>query len=325
MKILVTGCAGYIGSTLVGLLLDQGHIVTGIDLLMFGNDSIKEYLKSENFRFHKKNIGDIDSIKEILNENNIEAVVHLAAIVGDPACSKQPELAYETNWVSSKKLFDLCIKTESVKRFVFASTCSNYGKMNGEEYVNEDSPLRPVSLYAELKVKFEKYLLETETREDFIPTALRFATVYGLSPRMRFDLTINEFVRDVSFGNELVVYGEQFWRPYCHVTDLARGCVHVLNADKELVKQNVFNIGDTEENYQKKMLVDEIQKVIPDSRVKYVSKKEDPRDYKVDFTKVSKMLDYKITRKVPDGIKEINAAINSCLFNDAYSSSYRNI
>ncbi len=123
--------------------------------------------------------------------------------------------------------------------------------MEGDGFVNEDSPLTPVSLYAELKVEFERYLLQSEIREDFVPTALRFSTVYGLSPRIRFDLTVNEFAREVALGRELEIFGEQFWRPYCHVDDLARACIFALEGAPEKLRQNVFGVGDTAENYQK--------------------------------------------------------------------------
>lgn len=139
------------------------------------------------------------------------AAIHLAAIVGDPACALEPELAINTNWHASANLLDKA-KEFKVTKFIFASTFSNYGKMsNPNEYVDEDSSLDPVSLYAELKVKFEKYILnDIPKTDDFIPTALRFSTVYGLSPRMRSDLTVNEFTKGVAIGKELLIYGEYF-------------------------------------------------------------------------------------------------------------------
>ena len=202
-KVLVTGAAGYIGSVLVRQLLNRGYSVKGFDILNFGGESLIGVYNDPKFEFVR---GDVRKKEDIFNVlEGIDAVVHLAAIVGDPACSKQPELANETNWVASKMLFDLAHENKNIKNFVFASTCSNYGKMEGEGFVNEESPLKPVSLYAELKVKFEKYLFESQTRKDFIPTALRFATVYGISPRMRFDLTVNEFIREMAADKELVI------------------------------------------------------------------------------------------------------------------------
>lgn len=322
-NILVTGAAGYIGSVLVRQLLEKGYKVRGADALFFGGESLLSIYNNPNFEFCKGDIRDNDYIKEIITD--VTDVIHLAAIVGDPACSKQPDLANEINWVASKRLFDECNENNKIEHFVFASTCSNYGKMEGDGYVNEESELKPVSLYAELKVKFEKYLLESKIRSKFIPTALRFSTVYGLSPRMRFDLTVNEFIREITMGKELVIFGEQFWRPYCHVEDLARACKLVLNSPIEKIRQNVYNVGDTNENYQKQMIAEEIIKLIKDARIKYVRKEEDPRDYKVDFTKIKRELGFNISKKVKDGLREVNETIKKGIITEPYSIKYQNI
>ncbi|MCF6296439.1 MAG: NAD(P)-dependent oxidoreductase [Flavobacteriaceae bacterium] len=322
-KILVTGVAGYIGSVLTRQLLNKGYAVRGLDKLNFGGESLISILNNPNFEFVKGDIrNETDVIKAI---DGVDGVVHLAAIVGDPACSKEPEIAESTNWEGAKLVFDISNKNNNVKRFVFASTCSNYGKMEGDGFVNEKSDLSPVSLYAKLKVKFEKHMMETEIRNDFIPTALRFSTVYGLSPRLRFDLTVNEFVREVAVGNELLIFGEQFWRPYCHVEDLARACVLVLESPSEKVRQNVFGVGDTNENYQKKMLADEILKVEPNAKIKYVKRDEDPRDYRVDFSKIKNELGFEITKRVPDGIREIHDIIKNNILTNPFSDNYKNI
>ncbi len=323
MKVMVTGAAGYIGSVLVNQLLRKGYEVVGVDSLMFGGDAIISVYNHPKFSFHKADIRDIETIKPILKD--VDAVVHLAAIVGDPACAKDPELAESINWDGAVGLLDAAHAEDNVKRFVFASTCSNYGKMEGDELITEDSPLKPVSLYAELKVKFENYLLQGKYREDFMPTALRFSTVYGLSPRLRFDLTVNEFTRDVALGRELVIFGEQFWRPYCHVEDLARACIAVIEAESEKVKQDVFNVGDTNENYQRKMLVDELQVLLPEMKVKYVQKDEDPRDYRVAFEKIKNTLGFEITKIVPDGMKEIIKILEDGIITDPDSPKYKNI
>ncbi len=321
--VLVTGCAGYIGSVLVRQLLSRNYSVIGLDNLSFGGESLLEILNSPNFRFVKGDIRDGDCYKEILNK--VDSIIHLAAIVGDPACAQQPQLAKETNWHGSKLLYDSCIEQPNIKRFVFASTCSNYGKMNGEVFVNENSELRPISLYAKLKVKFEQYLLASETRADFTPTVIRFATVYGTSPRMRFDLTVNEFVREVAMGKELQIYGAQFWRPYCHVNDLATACVLVLESATELVRHEVFGAGSTNENYQKETIANMINEVIAEAKIKYVHKYEDPRDYRVEFSKIENELGFKITRNVMDGIKEIYKLFEYDILIDPYSGRYKNI
>jgi len=322
MKVLVTGGAGYIGSVLCRQLLDRGYQVRVLDILNFGGESLIGIINHPSFEFIKGDVRKDEDIKNALEA--MDAVVHLAAIVGDPACAAQPQLAQETNLDASKMLYDHCARTDHVKHFVFASTCSNYGKMEGNDYIHEDAPLKPVSLYAKQKVEFEKYLLDSNTRESFIPTSLRFATVYGISPRMRFDLTVNEFTRDATMGNELVIYGEQFWRPYCHVHDLAQSCVLVLESEKSKVSHNVYGVGDTSENYQKKMLAEEIEKVIPAVKIKYVKKDEDPRDYRVDFSKIKNELGFSITRTVPQGIAEIDFIIKNKILTDPLSKIYSN-
>jgi nucleoside-diphosphate-sugar epimerase len=197
--------------------------------------------------------------------------------------------------------------------------------MEDGRHVSEASPLHPLSLYAELKVAFEEYLLKSDTRADFIPTALRFGTVYGLSPRMRFDLTVNEFVRELTLGKTLEVYGPQFWRPYIHIEDAARAYIHILESGPEKVDHNVFNVGNTNENYQKEMLITEIKRVIPDAHVKFFPKDNDPRDFKVDFSKINRELSWDTSKTIPVGIKEIHQALKSNLITDPYSPKYREI
>jgi len=323
MKVLVTGVAGYIGSVLTNKLLDKGFEVIGIDNLLYGGESLLSIYNHPKFKFYKKDIRNIETIVSLVNE--VDAVIHLAAIVGDPACAKQPQLAISTNLDGSINLLKAANNSYSVKNFIFASTCSNYGKMEGNSYVTEESPLKPVSLYAELKVKFEEIMLDGEYRKNFCPTALRFATAYGISPRMRFDLTVNEFTKDAALGRELTIFGEQFWRPYCNVEDLANACILVLESEPDKVYKNVFNVGDTRENYQKKMLAEELKKLIPDLKIKYVKKDEDPRDYKVSFEKIKKVLGFQITKTVPQGMEEIIRVIKDNIIRDPDNPRYSNI
>ena len=255
----------------------------------------------------------------------IDAIAHLAAIVGDPACKKFSDEAKETNWTGSVDLFEAAEKA-GVKRFVFASTCSNYGKMpDADSFVTEDSELRPVSLYAELKVQFEKFLLEERKNANICSTALRFSTVYGFSPRIRFDLTVNEFTRNATINGEQEIWGAQFWRPYCHVEDLARSVVLVLESPDEKVRANVFNVGTTEENYNKGMIIEEVCKVVPGVKVNYIEMNEDPRDYRVNFDKIKNQLGYSITKRVPDGVREIYLLLKTGIVTDSFAQKYRNI
>ena len=325
-NILVTGGAGYVGSGLLRELLVNGYSVTCVDNLMFGGESLLDIWHNKNFTFINCDINDSEKLDNVFSKNNFDGVIHLAAIVGDPACKLYSDLANKTNWTSSKWLIEKS-KSARVSKFIFASTCSNYGKMDDPEaYVDENSRLAPVSLYAELKVKFEKYMLSQMKRIDgFSPTSLRFSTVYGLSPRMRFDLTVNEFTKDLALGKELLIFGEQFWRPYCHVKDFSNAFITVLKSPNEKVAYNVFNVGDTKENYTKQMLVNEIKKVLPKSKIKYVAKNEDARDYRVNCDKIQKELGFKISMTVPDGIKEIKRVIQENLIQDPEDQKYYNI
>ena len=322
-RILVTGAAGYIGSTLVRHLLDKQYTVYGLDRLLFGDHALTDLYQHPHFTFVHGDIRDAQTYRPLLD--HVDAVVHLAAIVGDPACSQWPDLARETNLEASRSLFEAAQAASHVQRFVFASTCSNYGKMTDSEYCIEASPLQPLSLYAKTKVSLEKELLSASTRSDFFPTALRFATAYGLSHRMRFDLTVNEFTREVALGKDLVIYGEQFWRPYCHVSDLARACMAVLQADSAVIDHNVFNVGNTTENYTKKQLADMLLEFQPHASLSYVKKEEDPRDYKVNFDKISQSLSFQTTKTVRDGIQEIYETLQAGRFPAPYAHQFSNI
>ncbi|MBL7701571.1 MAG: NAD(P)-dependent oxidoreductase [Ferruginibacter sp.] len=323
MKVLVTGGAGYIGSVLVRQLLNKGYQVRAIDSLKFGGDALYDVMLNPNFEFMKGDIRNADDVDKAIE--GVDAIAHLAAIVGDPACKKFSFEANETNWDGAVLLFNKA-EAAGVKRFVFSSTCSNYGKMaDPDSFVVETSSLNPVSLYAELKVKFERYLIEDNKDSRMCSTALRFSTVYGFSPRIRFDLTVNEFTRNAAVKGEQEIWGQQFWRPYCHVDDLARSVVLVLESPVEKVRANVFNVGSTEENYTKGMIIKEVCKVVPNVNVIYVDSSEDPRDYRVNFDKIKNELGFTITKKVPDGVKEIYTLLKTGIVTDSFVEKFRNI
>jgi nucleoside-diphosphate-sugar epimerase len=322
MNVLITGGAGYIGSTLAPQLLAAGHRVRVLDALLHGGRALLPVWAHSRFEFVRGDIRDRAAIGQALD--GVNAVVHLAAIVGDPACKKQPDVARAINLEASLDLLSESRRL-GVSRFVFASTCSNYGKMKDPDaQVDEASELAPVSLYAETKVAVERAILAESGANGFCPTLLRFATVYGVSPRMRFDLTVNEFTLEMVGRGRLVVFGEQFWRPYIHVVDAARAVVMILGAPAAAVRREVFNIGATEENYRKLDLVELIRRHAPQAAVEFVQKKEDPRDYRVSFAKVRKRLDFALTKTVPDGIEEVARLVRDGVLSDLERPEYRN-
>jgi nucleoside-diphosphate-sugar epimerase len=322
MKILVTGGAGYVGSTLVPLLLASGHQVRALDNLAFGGEPLLGVWSNPGFEFLRGDIRDPATLRSAISGS--DAVVHLAAVVGDPACSRQPDLARATNLEASLTLIEESQRA-GIQRFIFASTCSNYGKMKDtDKYVDEESLLSPVSLYAETKVAVEKALLQSGRRDGWCPTPLRFSTVYGVSPRMRFDLTVNEFTLEMMTTKRLKVFGEQFWRPYIHVRDAARAILGVLQSPGAKVAHRVFNVGDTTQNFQKQQLVDLIRKHVPDAVIEYVRKTEDPRDYRVSFARIQSELGFHITLTVPDGIAETVRLIQFGILRNTGDPNFKN-
>lgn len=323
MKVLITGGAGYLGSVLARHLLKCGHQVRVLDSLMYDGAPLLSLYPEDGFEFIHGDVRDTDVIASALG--GTDAVVHLAAIVGDPACARNPDLARAVNYDSSIQLFEQCIQ-RGIEKFVFASTCSNYGKMaNSSRYATETSELRPVSLYAESKVAVEKKLLAEPIDGGPTVTVLRFATLFGLSPRMRFDLTVNEFTSELLTKRKLMVYGQQFWRPYIHVRDAARAIALVLESSQESVCGQVFNAGDTMQNYNKEGLVELISDEIDgDVQIEYVHKDEDPRDYRVSFDRINRQLGFQITRTVTDGVREVIEAIERRVITDFDNACYRN-
>ncbi len=317
MRVTVTGGAGYIGARATRELLAAGHEVTVLDVLLHGQQAVAAGLEEAGARVLEGDVRDAGARRAALD--GAEAVVHLAAIVGDPACAKDPALSQAVNVEATRALMD---ELTGVERVVFASTCSNYGRMTDPLVpVDETAPLAPVSLYAEQKVAVERELL---AREGTV-TCLRFATIYGVAERMRFDLTVNEFTRDLWDGRTLDVYGEQFWRPYVHVADAARAIVMTLGAPAERVAGRVFNVGHSDENYRKLDLVEVIRERLPEADVRFVKRDEDPRDYRVSFERIRSELGFDPVMRVPDGVAEVIAGLEERRFGDPFDARFSNI
>lgn len=320
--ILVTGGAGYLGSTLVPQLLADGHVVRVLDSLRFGGRSLLGVWGHPRFELLKADIREADVVRVAVE--NVDAVVHLAAIVGDPACARAPDEAREINLEASLQLLDAS-RAAGAARFVFASTCSNYGRMSDpNRLLDESAELRPLSLYAETKVSFERVLLDPAQTGTICATPLRFATIFGVSPRMRLDLTVNEFTYELLTRRHLVVFGEQFWRPYVHVHDAAAAIRLTLAAPAELVRGQVFNVGASHQNFRKQQIVDLIRRRIPGTTVEYVHVDQDPRDYRVSFAKIRDRLAFQTTRSVEEGVAEVARLVKQGVLFDASDATYRN-
>jgi nucleoside-diphosphate-sugar epimerase len=322
---LVTGGSGYIGAMLVRELREAGREVRVLDSLLHGQEDIAAEQEHAGVQVIRADIRDGEARARALA--GADAVVHLAAIVGDPACALDPQVSDDVN-VQATRALVADANAAGVGRLVFASTCSNYGRMTDPTVpITEEGELSPVSLYAEQKVGMEQLILANAGAAAGAtqPTCLRFATVYGVGRRMRFDLTVNEFTRELWADRELEVFGEQFWRPYIHVRDAARAVLTVLQAPAEKVAGKVFNAGRSGENYRKLDLVREIGKQVDRGHVSYVHREEDPRDYKVSFDKIRAELGFETLMTVPDGIGEILRALDAEQFGDPFDGRYRNI
>jgi nucleoside-diphosphate-sugar epimerase len=313
--VLVIGGAGYIGNVLMRRLLDRGYRVRCFDALLFPTGpAIAPLLDHPWFSFVHGDLRNIDQVTE--NLAGVTDVVLLAALVGDPISKKYPDAAREINLRASSLLFSV-LEGRGVGKFVFTSTCSNYGVARTNEPVSETSPLNPKSIYAETKVGMEEFILKHAQSVDFSSTILRIATAFGLSPRMRFDLTVSEFSRNIALGRHLRVYDEATWRPYCHVFDISQAIMAVLEAPRGKVEGQVFNVGSNENNFTKRMIVDEIKKLIPDASIVFEKGGFDMRDYRVSFDKISTVLGFKPCHSVPAAVAKVIECVNSGMFDDA--------
>jgi nucleoside-diphosphate-sugar epimerase len=312
--ILVIGGAGYVGSVLIRKLMSSGYKVRVLDKLIHNHgSSIAGLLEFPNFSFLNGDFCEKAILSAALKD--ITDIVLMAAIVGDPFCKKYPDLAIKTNQEGSIQLFDR-LAGKGIDRFIFTSTCSNYGSRKADDRATEESNLNPLSLYAETKVNVERHIMKNKNTVNFCPTILRIATAYGISDRMRFDLTIAEFTRELALDRELIVYDENTWRPYCHVADISEAILKVLESDPAKVCGEIFNVGSNEENFTKKMLADIICGILPEAKVNYKKGGYDPRDYLVSYDKISSILNFKNNHSVPVSIKKLITAIHSGMFHD---------
>jgi nucleoside-diphosphate-sugar epimerase len=318
MNILLIGGGGYIGNVVSEFFLKKNYDITIIDNFIYKhNPSIAKIKKFSKLKILEESIIQIDLFEK--NLKNYDAVVLLAGLVGDPITKKYPEYSNEINFKGVQNLIDVILKNQ-VKKFIFISTCSNYGLIKDNELATENFKLDPKSLYAKQKVEAEKYIMKFKKRTDSIVSILRFATAFGVSERMRFDLTVNEFVMNLHLGKRLLVYDPDTWRPYCHVVDFARLIEIVLNSTNSLVNFEIFNAGGDFNNCTKRMLVDKINNHYESSKIEFQQKGPDPRNYRVDFSKVKNRLNFIPKYSIDDGILEIKDYLNSNTFKNQNQS-----
>jgi nucleoside-diphosphate-sugar epimerase len=288
LRILITGGAGYLGSKLTETLLNQGHDVIVYDNLFFGSTGVVPFLDNSKYKFIKNTINNLELIETAVK--GADYVIHLAAIVGEPSCKQYESSVYSVNTGATEWISE-CTYNYDIP-LLFLSTCSNYGKIN--KVVTEDSPLEPLGLYADSKIKAEKVVLGNDH------LVLRMSTLFGVSYRVRYDITINEFVYQYYRDKTLKIYGENTWRPYLHVQDACNMIIQCMEKDL----RGVYNTGFNDLNYQKKEIVNTIVDYLGEGKLEYV-KFDDPRDYKVNFDKIEKELNYQYKFSLKDGIREL--------------------
>jgi nucleoside-diphosphate-sugar epimerase len=325
--VLITGGAGYIGSLLTSELLRTGHLVTVVDELLFGGESLLGFMAHPDFHFVKADVTEPGAVQTALRSDwpKPVKVVHLAAIVGFPACQAIGKAAsWRYNVEAVERVFEQAAGFGS-SRFVFSSTYSNYGLSPDGKPVNEDSPLNPQSIYAETKIAAEQFLLG-QKGGSVAPLVFRFATLYGISPRTRFDLIVNQFVLEAFTKRELIIYQRGYSRSFVHVRDIVRGIMLGLEAPEAAVRGQVYNLGTDDGNYTKDEIVALIKKHLPETTVthKDLTFGGDMRDITVSFDKIHRGLGYHTTLTVEDGVCEVVQALRSGLIRNPHDEHYRN-
>lgn len=295
LKILITGGAGYIGSVLTSAILKEGHHVTVLDNLTYQQSSLLSLSAEQNFNFVYGDVCHTDSLKKIISK--FDVIIPLAAIVGAPACDLKPHLAHAINFEAVRVILE---NTSPQQRILFPTTNSGYGIGEKNNFCTEETPLRPVSLYGQLKVEIEKLLLDSGRA-----VSLRLATVFGVSPRMRWDLMVNDFTFRAVRDKFIVLFEGHFRRNYIHIRDIAKAFLFGLQ-NYEKMKGNAFNVGLSSANLTKLELCQKIKEYLPSFYVHAAEIGEDPdkRDYIVSNEKLES-LGWKPDYSLDDGIKEL--------------------
>ncbi len=319
-QVLVIGGAGYIGSTLVRQLLKQGYDVKVLDKLIFGRASLIELQDNPQFTLIE---GDTSNLETVITAvKDVDAVIHLAEIVGDPACVLDPEKTQQINYLSTTLVANVC-KHFQINRFIYTSSCSVYGAGEDVTILTEKSPLNPVSLYARMKIESELALLNMADGF-FSPTILRLATVFGISPRMRFDLVVNTLTMKAVRENKITLFGGDQWRPHVHVSDVGRAIILALEAPLSKVSGEIFNVGSNENNYTINQVGELVKETIPAASLIYQDNAVDKRNYHVDFSKIHHTLGFTAQVMLKQGVLETAQAFSGGFFSDHTNIIYYN-
>lgn len=319
-SVLVVGGAGYVGSELVRQLLDSGYRVRVLDLQLFGLEPLQDLLGNKRLQVQKGDFRNIEHVTRALRD--MDAVVHLAAIVGDPACAIDEETTIAVNYQAARMMAQLA-RANGIARFVFASTCSVYGAADGKGVIKEDGALNPVSLYATTKIDAEQALKETAD-DCFQPTMLRFGTAYGLSHRPRFDLVANLFSAKAVTDGRISVFNGHYARPFIHVRDMARACLMCLESPLYLVGNETFNVGDESQNYTISELGQFVAGHVDGTEVEETADDSDPRSYRVSFEKIRNTLGFRASIDLSAGVLEMVEAVKDGRIQDWKDPIYSN-
>jgi nucleoside-diphosphate-sugar epimerase len=301
MRVLLTGHQGYLGTLATGMLADAGHEVTGLDSGLYA-DCILGELERPDPTSLAVDLRDVTA--EALT--GFDAVIHLAALSNDPLGSLAPEHTYDINHHASTRLARLA-KEAGVGRFVYASTCSVYGASGTEDVLDENAPMKPVTPYAESKVRVEGDLVDLADA-DFVPVSMRNATAFGFSPRLRADIVLNNLVGHAVLSGVIKVMSDGTpWRPLCHGRDIISAAIAAMEAPADVVRGQAFNVGSTENNVQVRDIAEAVKVAVPEAELLVTGETGgDPRSYRVDFTKIEKMIpEFRCEWSVGDGAAEL--------------------
>lgn len=324
---VITGGAGYLGSVFTARLIEQGHFVTVVDNLLYGGESLLAFLEFPNFRFVKADVWEARSIRSAIQSDwqIPQAIIHLSGINGFPACQAVGrQVAWRYNVETTQHVFEQANEV-GIPRFVFISSCANYASDPDGHPANEDTSLNPQSLFAETQVAVERYLL-SHSSAACAPVIFRTASLFGLSPRMRFDLLLHQFVLDAFSKREICIYQRGYQRSFLHVSDAVDGIMRGFVAEAERVRGKVYNLGSQNGNYTKDQLAELVLKRLPETVVVYndITFGGDMHDHNLSFQKVQTELGFQAQHNVEDGIREVLHALRSGMFSDPYLKKHWN-